>query len=1187
MFPFCIFAQQQTATQLQPLTKHDSVVLSKIPELRISDLFKRRVLPPVVDNSLLPFMRPLIGQVGLECGQASSIGNMFTYEINAKRRVPGDIADNQYATHFTYNFINGGSDAGINYYETFEIVKYAGNPSVADYGGMANGGSSRWMSGYDNYYKAMKNRIENVYSIRTNTIDGLNTLKNWIYDHGAGSDYGGMASFYSQYTSPPTTLPPGTPEAGKHVIYQWGSSPNHAMTIVGYHDSICWDYNNDGQYTNHLDINGDGMTDVRDWEIGGFKMANTYGGISGWGDQGYSYMMYKTVADISTQGGIWNNQVVVVDAKENHEPMLTAKVSITYPCRNKIKLMAGVSNDLLSFEPEHVLQFPMFDFQGGCAPMQGNSGNQTIEIGLDLNPLLEHVVSGNSARFFLMLVESDPSDGHQGTINSFSLMDYSGGGIPVEIPSTQSNVVIQNNTVTTIGITTSVDYNAVNILTDEIPPFQLYANNAVQLQAEGGSMPYYWYLRESYDTLNSTSSFPLVLGTQVMVSNNNDGIAAIDLPFEFPFYGEKYNRIYVAVDGFIMFDESLVPWPYYVSGKSYLIQNKIIAPTLSKPFIINPSNNDGIWVEYEEGSTIIVWKLSVYGQSGNSEVSMAARLFEDGKIEFLYGTHLAAPYTAKFAGISAGDGVNNVILNETGTFIPFLNQHTEFIPQQGISNVTLSRNGLLEARIDEYYPGQNLTVMVSDQNNIRSTTSLTIDVVGVVMNYEIVSGDDNTIEFGEDFSIGLQLENMNVFDLSEGVLSISGQDEYFEIIDNETITSPISIGSSINVTEAFNLHISTAVPNAYTANFEITFTTAEGIWSRTIQLTAYAPAMKLLTINISDGENGILEPGETANLVVRLMNNGGAPLHDLFALISSNETELTILSASAEKSQLLEQEVWEAVFQLYLSEEAVPMQIIDILLEVQAANDYSFEKNIPIITSLLAENFESGNFELFDWEMSGSASWTVTNMESYEGDYAARSGVIGHNEFSTIALNYEVAIPDTLSFYYKVSSESSYDFLKFSVNGLLEAEWSGQIPWTRAAYLIENGEQTFRWRYEKDYSVETGSDCAWIDYIVFPAMKIYTSVQENENDERFILNVSPNPVGHHLTISVFSEKSETFRLMLIDLHGRILFDHEEDAFAGSTYSYEKLMDESYDGTFLVVLQSSSQTLVKKIVRPLR
>jgi hypothetical protein len=90
-------------------------------------------------------------------------------------------------------------------------------------------------------------------------------------------------------------LPEGTEHEGEKVITLWGSSPNHAMTITGYNDSIRWDYNGDGQYTNNIDLNNDGVIDVKDWEIGGFKMCNTYGGAyNGW-------MMYRTLALASTK----------------------------------------------------------------------------------------------------------------------------------------------------------------------------------------------------------------------------------------------------------------------------------------------------------------------------------------------------------------------------------------------------------------------------------------------------------------------------------------------------------------------------------------------------------------------------------------------------------------------------------------------------------------------------------------------------------------------------------------------------------------------------------------------------------------------------------------------------------------------------------------------------------------------
>lgn len=1176
-------SQESQLLPLQPLSKADSLRLMSLPELVLPASTLKRELPRVVDNSATPYMRPLIAQVGLECGQASSIGIQFTYEINAKRKVPGNLPENQYATHFTYNFLNGGSNAGINYNESFEIIKYAGNPNVSDYGGMSSGGASRWMSGYDKYLNSMKNRVENVYMIKTNTIEGLNTLRNWIFDHGSGSESGGMASFYSQFTSPPNTFPAGSPEAGKHVITQWGSSPNHAMTIVGYHDEIRWDYNGDGQYTNHIDLNGDGIIDVRDWEVGGFKMANTYGSISGWGDQGFSYMMYKTVADATHQGGIWNNQVIVADVKESYVPWLTAKVSLTYPCRNKLKIMAGVALDPLAVEPEFVLNYPMFDFQGGCHPMQGSGSSSTIEIGLDLNPLLNYINQSETVKFFFMVVENDAANSSNGTINSVQLIDYT-GDTPVTIAAAQTNVAIQNNTATYVPVSHAMAVPQLSIMADEIPPFPLYTNSSVQLQAQGGSAPYYWYLMEEYDTTESTAAYPAGLGQPLSVSNNTDGSASLDLPFEFPYYGKRYNKLFITVDGFIMFEPSLFTWPFYIAGKSYLIQNKIIAPVLSRPFQISPSAGDGIWADVGTNSVLIRWKLSVYGQSGNSEVSMAARLHSDGTIEFYYGTHNASDWVARFAGISAGDGVNHVIFNKTGFFTPYPQQYVKFVPVSSYRDISLSKSGLLQANINDYFEGQSVRVMVADQNGIKAVDDLEVVVSGLVMNYSVSSGDDGIIEAGETFHLDLDLVNINPFPLNTGTLSLTTEDGWFVITEGSVSGPALPSGSAISLQNVFSVEVHPLIPNHHQAEFTLSYNSFDGSWSRTLMLTAFAPELKVLAVNINDGQNGILEPGETASLVLTIQNAGGARLTDIAATISSQHPDLTVLQGSASHAELLAGENWDAIFMIELSTTALPLQVVEMLLDITAANSYSFQKVIPVITSLVVENFETGDFSLFDWQMSGQTPWTVSNVQPYEGVYAAQSGQIDHNQFSAMSLSWDVAFPDTVSFYYKVSSENNYDWLKFSVNGIQMNQWSGEKPWTKAKYLVQAGLQTFRWRYEKDFSVVGGSDRAWVDYIVLPAKKIYTQLSEKPA-ENLTIQVSPNPFAHDLTIVVRAETNTQTVLLIADVMGRLVY-RESLHISGSGNETKLKINTKHlpKGSFVVMLQSDSGIIVKKVIR---
>jgi formylglycine-generating enzyme required for sulfatase activity len=75
-----------------------------------------------------------------------------------------------------------------------------------------------------------------------------------------------------------------------------------------------------------------------------------------------------------------------------------------------------------------------------------------------------------------------------------------------------------------------------------------------------------------------------------------------------------------------------------------------------------------------------------------------------------------------------------------------------------------------------------------------------------------------------------------------------------------------------------------------------------------------------------------------------------------------------------------------------------------------------------------------------------------------------------------------------VTFWYRVSSERGYDVLRFSVDGRVLGEWSGEVAWTQVSYPVTAGTRTFRWEYAKDGSVSSGADTAYLDDIVFPGV---------------------------------------------------------------------------------------------------
>ncbi len=137
----------------------------------------------------------------------------------------------------------------------------------------------------------------------------------------------------------------------------------------------------------------------------------------------------------------------------------------------------------------------------------------------------------------------------------------------------------------------------------------------------------------------------------------------------------------------------------------------------------------------------------------------------------------------------------------------------------------------------------------------------------------------------------------------------------------------------------------------------------------------------------------------------------------------------------------------------------------------------------------ISDGFETGDLTALDWIVMGDADWTVASDSVYEGNYAAKSGMITHNQTTSLELTVETTF-DTISFARKVSSESGWDDLLFYIDDVEIDKWSGEQDWLVVDYVITEGQHTFKWSYTKDGSASSGSDCGWID-----AIRIYDSGQ--------------------------------------------------------------------------------------------
>jgi hypothetical protein len=680
ILPFIVLGQQTTKfpkglqKEYQP-----GMDFPDFTSLTTEHIVLKSTLPTSVDNSTLPYLRPVFSQQGASCGQAAIVGYNFTYEINRLRDVASDTSIHLYPDHFVWNFMNAASPyygVGVSYFHTFDLLYDAGNPNEALYGPIELDDSYYWPSGYEVYHNAMTNRIGGAASIRAGTPEGLEVLKHWLHNHLEGDETGGVANFYAGLAYWLQIIPDDSPEAGKPAFIRFGPEATHAMTIVGYNDSIRFDINQDGQYTNHLDITGDGIVDMRDWEFGALKAVNSYGTI--WGDYGFFYLMYRTLAlEYGEQGGIWNNSVHVLFPEPQWQPKLTIKASLKHNSREKIKLRAGVSLDTSRHVPDHSISFTHFNFQGGDYPLRGRGidANEPLELGLDISELLSYVPAGQPARFFLLIDEKDPDYTGSGILQNMSLREYEQENLIWEQEADFVPKTIQNNGTTYVSVVLTPETTPPSFLPDERIIINAFDDTLINLQAVSGEAPFSWQILPEYIETAQIKPYPEVQTTILLVADEDQGYATVPLPFSFPFAEQSYDTLYMHVDGYLMFEPEDMPYYYLLYDELYLRQLKIMAGFMHQELGLL-SASDRLGYSASADSIILKWQIS--GGSPASSLEFSATLFPDGKIKFHYKN---LPSDMEFTPVI---GLGFAVLENSHRSKPLFSKYSGQIPPENL-----------------------------------------------------------------------------------------------------------------------------------------------------------------------------------------------------------------------------------------------------------------------------------------------------------------------------------------------------------------------------------------------------------------------------------------------------------------------------------------------------------------------
>lgn len=520
--------------------------------------------------------------------------------------------------------------------------------------------------------------------------------------------------------------------------------------------------------------------------------------------------------------------------------------------------------------------------------------------------------------------------------------------------------------------------------------------------------------------------------------------------------------------------------------------------------------------------------------------------------------------------ISTGEPQVNICLCNGNDI--YLNGETDFSGNLSIATSPLSFDPII--------------VTASAHNKIFAVDTIFIsaaeNAVVVLDNYSIDAQGKPTIYFGDNVNISIELKNIGPDTAYNTQFHVSEDEDYITLNSNGDSIGIIPPGQSITKSNIFNFDVSYYIPDNY--DFNLSSTISDNISQRNTNLNflAYSPIIKVNDIEILCNEHNTLMPNDSAKITVNIQNTGGAPVQNLKGLLTSDLAgyPLSIYDFIDSIDQI--QPNNEAELNFHLITTTPVCTDIPFILEMNADHYSTVDAFIIEVVDSL-ENFETGNFQLYPWDLStGDSDWIIDSVNAYNGQYCARSGAVSLGGKSIIELNLNVLADGYISFYKKTSYMSGFgNYLVFKIDSVLQGYWFGNIDWSREVFPVKAGVHNFKWEYEKFYRTIDTTDWVWIDYIAFPSITEVSAIDEISINQENV-SIFPNPSTGLFNIVFESESNENIFIEIFSLQGISVYQ-ENICVKHNKFTKQINLGSIAKGVYLIKIKSDENSIIQKII----
>jgi PKD repeat protein len=348
-------------------------------------------------------------------------------------------------------------------------------------------------------------------------------------------------------------------------------------------------------------------------------------------------------------------------------------------------------------------------------------------------------------------------------------------------------------------------------------------------------------------------------------------------------------------------------------------------------------------------------------------------------------------------------------------------------------------------------PG-NLDIVITKQNRqphigiiqVIPADGPYIVYTGNTINDPLPNGNNNgAMDYDETNLLSLALKNVGVETAVNVAATLSTSNGYITITGNSAAYGNIAPNQTVTISDGFAINVANNIPDQHVVAFTVSATDGTDTWNSNFNITANAPALALGAMTVLDNgpgcnNDGILDPGETADLLIVCSNGGHSAISNvngLLAIAAGSSPYLTLNSTTSGLGSLAIGGTATATFNV-TADAGTPLGTpVDLLFTLSGgmASQYSVQATKQVIIGLIPTfNMTNGS---------------ITACTGYFYDSGGPSAMYQNNENFTLTINPASPGNMTRLAFSAFNTESGYDYLKIyngtSTSAPLIGTWHG------------------------------------------------------------------------------------------------------------------------------------------------